>query len=479
MSTSCPSAKGPRTTLLALRPSTTVTSTRQAPLGPWQRACKAMPCACNCCAMRDNAACPARSCWQLPADWPRQSPSPSSIGSVNGCMAAKPRCQQPGHEPALPALPAGARSAGCAREISTLCGGVDIGFLLVSAFQGGHGEKVLSDGPPPPKRMPRTAVGRGRQREKRGRRALHSSAMEIWMHQLLHLAGLPQFGLSTVFVVSFISATLLPLGSEPAVFGLVKLNPESFLARDWCGHRGQHPGRCGELVDGPWGPTRPWTAPGAAPTEVRAALGRSRRFAPRRLPAELAARCGRPAVRRGRLAQAAVSGPAWPYMAVGKFFPLPGHDEARRLGFMPGQVGRLRARTQVSSFGAATRSQSTGWVASQITVSANSSGARGSQVGAHCESSTATSASDASSALAALARLHALAQHCQRRFKRQNAARHLQRLRQRNELGSRGRVQEGRHRPAPGSPPSAPAWPACASRSWVCREAWGYRCRLH
>jgi membrane protein YqaA with SNARE-associated domain len=35
-------------------------------------------------------------------------------------------------------------------------------------------------------------------------------------------------GLSTVFVVSFISATLLPLGSEPVVFGLIKLSPELF-----------------------------------------------------------------------------------------------------------------------------------------------------------------------------------------------------------------------------------------------------------
>ncbi len=53
-------------------------------------------------------------------------------------------------------------------------------------------------------------------------------AMEIWMHQLLEWLALPQFGLSTVFVVSLVSATLLPLGSEPAVFGLVKLNPELF-----------------------------------------------------------------------------------------------------------------------------------------------------------------------------------------------------------------------------------------------------------
>jgi len=52
--------------------------------------------------------------------------------------------------------------------------------------------------------------------------------MEAWLEQLLLLLALPKFGLSTVFVVSFVSATLLPLGSEPAVFGLVKLNPDLF-----------------------------------------------------------------------------------------------------------------------------------------------------------------------------------------------------------------------------------------------------------
>jgi membrane protein YqaA with SNARE-associated domain len=52
--------------------------------------------------------------------------------------------------------------------------------------------------------------------------------MEIWINQLLTWLALPQFGLSTVFVVSFISATLLPLGSEPVVFGLVTLNPALF-----------------------------------------------------------------------------------------------------------------------------------------------------------------------------------------------------------------------------------------------------------
>lgn len=48
------------------------------------------------------------------------------------------------------------------------------------------------------------------------------------MHQLLNWLALPEFGLSTVFVIAFVSATLLPMGSEPAVFGLVKLNPDLF-----------------------------------------------------------------------------------------------------------------------------------------------------------------------------------------------------------------------------------------------------------
>lgn len=52
--------------------------------------------------------------------------------------------------------------------------------------------------------------------------------MELWLEHLLTLLALPKFGLSTVFVVAFLSATLLPLGSEPAVFGLVELNPHLF-----------------------------------------------------------------------------------------------------------------------------------------------------------------------------------------------------------------------------------------------------------
>jgi membrane protein YqaA with SNARE-associated domain len=52
--------------------------------------------------------------------------------------------------------------------------------------------------------------------------------MDAWLTPLLDALALPQYGLSTLFVVALVSATLLPLGSEPALFGLVKLNPELF-----------------------------------------------------------------------------------------------------------------------------------------------------------------------------------------------------------------------------------------------------------
>ena len=50
--------------------------------------------------------------------------------------------------------------------------------------------------------------------------------MDAWLNSVLQLLALPQYGLSTLFIVAFVSATLLPMGSEPVLFGLVKLNPE-------------------------------------------------------------------------------------------------------------------------------------------------------------------------------------------------------------------------------------------------------------
>ena len=47
----------------------------------------------------------------------------------------------------------------------------------------------------------------------------------LWLLQTL---AIPSVGLSSVFIISFVSATLLPLGSEPAVFAVIKANPEMF-----------------------------------------------------------------------------------------------------------------------------------------------------------------------------------------------------------------------------------------------------------
>jgi membrane protein YqaA with SNARE-associated domain len=52
--------------------------------------------------------------------------------------------------------------------------------------------------------------------------------MPEWMDHLITLLAMPQYSLGTVFLVSFISATLIPLGSEPVVFGLIQLNPSLF-----------------------------------------------------------------------------------------------------------------------------------------------------------------------------------------------------------------------------------------------------------
>ncbi len=54
--------------------------------------------------------------------------------------------------------------------------------------------------------------------------------MESWITHVLTLLALPEYGLSTLFLIAFVSATLLPMGSEPALFGLLKLNPDLFWA---------------------------------------------------------------------------------------------------------------------------------------------------------------------------------------------------------------------------------------------------------
>jgi len=52
--------------------------------------------------------------------------------------------------------------------------------------------------------------------------------MDTNLHNFLVWLSLPAVGLPAVFSISFVSATLLPLGSEPVLFGYIKLNPEMF-----------------------------------------------------------------------------------------------------------------------------------------------------------------------------------------------------------------------------------------------------------
>jgi membrane protein YqaA with SNARE-associated domain len=54
------------------------------------------------------------------------------------------------------------------------------------------------------------------------------AALTSAVNWLLATLALPHVGLSAIFIISLVSATLLPLGSEPAVFGYVKLMPDMF-----------------------------------------------------------------------------------------------------------------------------------------------------------------------------------------------------------------------------------------------------------
>lgn len=45
---------------------------------------------------------------------------------------------------------------------------------------------------------------------------------------LLKVLSAPTVGLTSVFLIAFVSATLVPLGSEPAVFAVIKANPAMF-----------------------------------------------------------------------------------------------------------------------------------------------------------------------------------------------------------------------------------------------------------
>ena len=163
--------------------------------------------------------------------------------------------------------------------------------------------------------------------------------MDTWIPTLLNLFSLPEVGLSTVFVVALLSATLLPMGSEPAVFALVKLNAELF----W-------PAVLVATVGNTLGGAISWwmgLAVHRAVHKVKPALERSaaelkalqwlERFGPKACLLAWLPAVGDPLC--------AVAGwlklPFWPcvaYMAVGKFFRYLVMTSVL-LYFMPGQLG--------------------------------------------------------------------------------------------------------------------------------------------
>jgi len=141
--------------------------------------------------------------------------------------------------------------------------------------------------------------------------------MEAWLHTLLDTLALPQFGLSTVFLVATLSATLLPMGSEPAVFGLVKLNPGLFWPAVLVATAGNTLGGAISWWMG-WGAERAYEKVAhRKPHELRA-LAWLQRFGPKACLLSWLPVVGDPLC--------AVAGwlrlPFWPcvaYMAVGKF----------------------------------------------------------------------------------------------------------------------------------------------------------------
>ena len=141
--------------------------------------------------------------------------------------------------------------------------------------------------------------------------------MEAWLHGLLATLALPRFGLSTVFVVALVSATLLPMGSEPAVFGLVKLDPSLFWPAVLVATAGN---TCGGAIT--WwmgyGAGRAWDSLARHRASEARARGWLERFGPKACLLSWLPVVGDPLC--------AVAGwlrlPFWPcvlYMAIGKF----------------------------------------------------------------------------------------------------------------------------------------------------------------
>jgi membrane protein YqaA with SNARE-associated domain len=141
--------------------------------------------------------------------------------------------------------------------------------------------------------------------------------MPDWLHSLIQALAMPELGLSTVFVVSFVSATLLPLGSEAVVFGLLKLNPDLFWPTMAVATAGNTLGGAVSWLMGYGAHTAVDKVRHGQPTELRA-LRWLERFGPKACLLSWLPGVGDPLC--------AVAGwlkfPFWPcllYMAIGKF----------------------------------------------------------------------------------------------------------------------------------------------------------------
>jgi len=141
--------------------------------------------------------------------------------------------------------------------------------------------------------------------------------MDGWLGSVLDLLALPQFGLSTVFVVSLLSATLLPMASVPVVFGLVKLNPELLWPALLVATAGNTLGGCISYWTG-YGAARAYELLAHTSATTARALHWARRWGPPACLLSWLPVVGDPLC--------AVAGwlrlPFWPctaYMAVGKF----------------------------------------------------------------------------------------------------------------------------------------------------------------
>ena len=141
--------------------------------------------------------------------------------------------------------------------------------------------------------------------------------MDAAFHTFLNWVSLPEVGLSTIFVVAFVSATLLPMGSEPAVFALVKLQPELFWPAVIVATVGNTLGGAVSWWMG-WGAERAFERVKQRPPAELKALAWLERFGPRACLLSWLPVVGDPLC--------ALAGwlrmPLWPcliYMAIGKF----------------------------------------------------------------------------------------------------------------------------------------------------------------